>query len=213
MQDLLEKISAVAARAEALEQQLADPAVAANPSEYGRIAKELAALRPASQAAADYARTLREAEEAHSMLEDPDGDVRDMAGAELEELTRVREDLEGQIRLLLLPRDPNDAKNAILEIRAGTGGDEASLFALDLFRMYQRFAEKSGWKVELLSTSDSPAGGLKEGIFCLRGEQVFQRTQHGSYLHLFDRNRLYARKGEQLGRQPFGPVGRLPRHA
>jgi len=187
MQDLLEKISAVAARAEALEQQLADPAVAANPSEYGRIAKELAALRPASQAAADYARTLREAEEAHSMLEDPDGDVRDMAGAELEELTRVREDLEGQIRLLLLPRDPNDAKNAILEIRAGTGGDEASLFALDLFRMYQRFAEKSGWKVELLSTSDSPAGGLKEGIFCLRGEQVFQRLKYERGVHRVQR--------------------------
>jgi len=187
MQDLLEKISAVAARAEALEQQLADPAVAANPSEYGRIAKELAGLRPASQAAADYARTLREAEEAHSMLEDPDGDVRDMAGAELEELTRVREDLEGQIRLLLLPRDPNDAKNAILEIRAGTGGDEASLFALDLFRMYQRFAEKSGWKVELLSTSDSPAGGLKEGIFCLRGEQVFQRLKYERGVHRVQR--------------------------
>lgn len=187
MQDLLEKISAVAARAEALEQQLADPAVAANPTEYGRVAKELAALRPASRVAADYARTLREVEEARSMLEEQDAELRAMAEAELQELTGAREALEQQIRLLLLPRDPNDAKNAILEIRAGTGGDEASLFALDLFRMYQRFAEKSGWKVELLSTSDSPAGGLKEGIVCLRGDQVFQRLKYERGVHRVQR--------------------------
>ena len=187
MQDLLEKISAVAARAEALEQQLADPAVAANPKEYARIAKELAALRPASRAAADYARTLREVEDARSMLEEQDAELRAMAEAELLKLTRAQETIEQQIRLLLLPRDPNDAKNAILEIRAGTGGDEASLFALDLFRMYQRFAEKNGWKVELLSTSDSPAGGLKEGIVCLRGDQVFQRLKYERGVHRVQR--------------------------
>ena len=187
MQDLLDKITAVAARAEALEQQLADPAVAANPSEYGRIAKELAALRPASTAASAYARTLREIEETRVLLEGEEAELRVLAEAEIETLTRTREDLEQEIRMLLLPRDPNDAKNAILEVRAGTGGDEASLFALDLFRMYQRFAEKNGWRVELLSTSESPAGGLKEGIVCLRGEQVFQRLKYERGVHRVQR--------------------------
>ena len=187
MQDLLDKISAVAARAEALEQQLADPAIASNPPEYGRIAKELAALRPASTAASVYARTLREIEETRVLLESDEAELRALAEAEIETLTHTREDLEGEIRLLLLPRDPNDAKNAILEVRAGTGGDEASLFALDLFRMYQRFAEKHRWRVELLSISESPAGGLKEGIVCLRGEQVFQRLKYERGVHRVQR--------------------------
>ena len=187
MQDLLDKITAVAARAEGLEQQLADPAIAANPPEYGRIAKELAALRPASTAASAYARTLHEIEETQVLLEGDEAELRALAEAEIEVLTHTREALEQEIRLLLLPRDPNDAKNAILEIRAGTGGDEASLFALDLFRMYQRFAEKNRWRVELLSTSESPAGGLKEGIVCLRGEQVFQRLKYERGVHRVQR--------------------------
>ena len=187
MQDLLDKITAVAARAEGLEQQLADPAIAANPPEYGRIAKELAALRPASTAASAYARTLHEIEETQVLLEGDEAELRALAEAEIEALTHTREALEQEIRLLLLPRDPNDAKNAILEIRAGTGGDEASLFALDLFRMYQRFAEKNRWRVELLSTSESPAGGLKEGIVCLRGEQVFQRLKYERGVHRVQR--------------------------
>ena len=121
------------------------------------------------------------------LLEGEEAELRVLAEAEIETLTRTREDLEQEIRMLLLPRDPNDAKNAILEVRAGTGGDEASLFALDLFRMYQRFAEKNGWRVELRSTSESPAGGLKEGIVCLRGEQVFQRLKFERGVHRVQR--------------------------
>ena len=123
MSDLLEKISAFADRAGRLEQSLGDPAVAANPGEYSRIAKELAGLRRAAEAATAYRAVLREIEDARGMLEDSDAEVRELAGAELEALEARRETLEQEIRQLLIPRDPNDEKNAIVEIRAGTGGD------------------------------------------------------------------------------------------
>jgi peptide chain release factor 1 len=157
------------------------------PSEYGRIAKELAGLRPAAAAAAVYRTVLREIEEARGMLEDSDAEVRELAEAELEALEARRETLEHEIQLLLIPRDPNDEKNAIVEIRAGTGGDEAALFAMDLFRMYCRYAEKRGWKVEPLSTSESDAGGLKEVIASVIGDQVFHRLKHERGVHRVQR--------------------------
>jgi peptide chain release factor 1 len=164
MQNLLDKISAVAERAAQLEGRLAEPEIAANPAEYGPIAKELAALRPAADAAASYRKLLGEIDGARGMLDEDDPELRELAEAELGELKAQQESLELEIRRLLLPRDPNDEKNAIVEIRAGTGGDEAALFAMDLFRMYNRYAEKRGWKVEPLSMSESGVGGLKEVI-------------------------------------------------
>jgi peptide chain release factor 1 len=113
--------------------------------------------------------------------------MRELAEVELAELSSRRETLEEQIRVLLLPRDPNDEKNAIVEIRAGTGGDEAALFALDLFRMYSRYAERHGWKVEPLDMSQSDAGGLKEVIANFRGDQVFQRLKHERGVHRVQR--------------------------
>jgi peptide chain release factor 1 len=187
MSDLLKKISAFADRAGRLEQSLGDPAIAANPSEYGRIAKELAGLRPAAEAAVAYRTVLREIEDARGMLEDSDAEVRDLAEGELEALEARRETLEQEIRQLLIPRDPNDEKNAIVEIRAGTGGDEAALFAMDLFRMYCRYAEKRGWKVEPLSTSESDVGGLKEVIASVTGDQVFHRLKHERGVHRVQR--------------------------
>jgi peptide chain release factor 1 len=128
-----------------------------------------------------------EIEEARGMLEDSDAEVRELAEAELEALEARRETLEHEIQLLLIPRDPNDEKNAIVEIRAGTGGDEAALFAMDLFRMYCRYAEKRGWKVEPLSTSESDAGGLKEVIASVIGDQVFHRLKHERGVHRVQR--------------------------
>jgi peptide chain release factor 1 len=187
MQNLLDKISAVAERAAQLEGRLAEPEIAANPAEYGPIAKELAALRPAADAAASYRKLLGEIDGARGMLDEDDPELRELAEAELGELKAQQESLELEIRRLLLPRDPNDEKNAIVEIRAGTGGDEAALFAMDLFRMYNRYAEKRGWKVEPLSMSESGVGGLKEVIASFRGDQVFQRLKHERGVHRVQR--------------------------
>jgi peptide chain release factor 1 len=187
MSELLSKIQAFADRAAQLEERLAEPAVAANPVEYAKLAKELSGLRPAANAAAEYRKLLADLEGAKAMLADGDADLRELARGEVAELEPRREALEQQIRLLLIPRDPNDEKNAILEIRAGTGGTEAALFAHDLFRMYGRYAERRGWKVEPLSVSESEAGGLKEVIASVSGEQVFHRLKHERGVHRVQR--------------------------
>ncbi|MGH0031546.1 MAG: peptide chain release factor 1 [Myxococcota bacterium] len=184
---MLEKIQAYAERARKLEEQLAQPEIASNPTEYGKLAKELSGLRPAAAAAAEYAKLLDGIRDAEAMLEDPDEEVQELAKAELEELRARQPDLEQEIRVLLLPRDPNDDKNAILEIRAGTGGEEAALFALDLFRMYSRYAEAQKWKVEPLSMSESDTGGLKEVIASVSGENVFHRLKHERGVHRVQR--------------------------
>jgi peptide chain release factor 1 len=151
MSDLLDQIQAFADRARELEERLGTPEVASNPTEYGKLAKELSRLRPAAAAAATYRKLLADLEGAEAMLEETDEELSEMARAEIEELRPRRAELEDEIRLLLQPRDPNDEKNAILEIRAGTGGAEAALFAMDLFRMYSRYAERNGWTVDPLA--------------------------------------------------------------
>jgi peptide chain release factor 1 len=187
MSELLPKIEVFADRAAQLEERLAEPAVASNPAEYAKLAKELSGLRPAAQAAAEYRKLLSDLEGAQAMLDDGDEDLRELAKGEIAELEPRRAELEKQIRLLLVPRDPNDDKNAILEIRAGTGGTEAALFAHDLFRMYGRYAERRGWKVEPLSLSESEAGGVKEVIAAVSGDQVFHRLKHERGVHRVQR--------------------------
>ena len=187
MSDLLPKIQAFADRAAQLELRLAEPGVAANPAEYAKLAKELSGLRPAANAAAGYRKLLSDLEGAQAMLTDGDADLRELAKSEIAELEPRRAELEQQIKLLLIPRDPNDEKNAILEIRAGTGGTEAALFAHDLFRMYGRYAERRGWKVEPLSLSESEAGGVKEVIAAVSGDQVFHRLKHERGVHRVQR--------------------------
>ncbi|HEY5657955.1 MAG TPA: peptide chain release factor 1 [Myxococcota bacterium] len=187
MSDLLEKIATFAAKAARLEQSLADPQIAASPARYGPIARELAALRPAAETAVAYRKLLEEIEGARSMLSDGDEEMRALAETELEALEERRDALEQAIHLLLLPRDPNDEKNAILEVRAATGGEEAALFATDLFRMYCRYAEKHGWKVEPLSMSESGVGGIKEAIASVSGDQVFHRLKYERGVHRVQR--------------------------
>ena len=184
---LLDKISAFADRAKQLEKKLADPQVAANPTEYAKHAKELSRVRPAADAAAVFGRVLGEIDEARAMLSDSDAEVRELAQVELLELEARRDALEEEVRLLLVPRDPNDEKNAIVEVRAGTGGDEAALFAMDLFRMYSRYAEKQGWTLEPISFSESGMGGLKEAIVSVRGDQVFHRLKYERGVHRVQR--------------------------
>jgi len=187
LSDLLDRIASFEEHAARLEARLADPALAAQPGEYGRVAKELKALRPLVDAAARYRATLGEIDGARALLADPDAEVSALARAELEPLEGRRAELEREIRRELVPRDPNDDKNVILEIRAGAGGDEAALFANDLFRMYGRYAERRGWDVELLSLSRTEGGGLKEGIASVSGDRVWSRLKYERGVHRVQR--------------------------
>ena len=187
MSDLLDKIAVFEKHARQLEEQLADPNLARDRNAYAEVARELAGLRAIVEAGASYRSTLSEIADAESMLKDPDPEMAQMARAELESLGQRQAELESQLRLLLVPRDPNDEKNAILEIRAGTGGDEAALFAGDIFRMYARYAERRGWKVEPLSVSESDGGGVKEMIATVSGDRVFSRLKHERGVHRVQR--------------------------
>jgi peptide chain release factor 1 len=187
MSDLLDKLAPFEQRFAQLEETLADPAVASSPGEYAAAAKEHAALRPLLEAAVAYRATRAELAELASMLEDPDEEVRDLARSEREGLTQRAAELEREIRLLLVPRDPNDSKNAILEIRAGTGGDEAALFAADLFRMYTRYAERYGWKVEPISLSQTDGGGIREVIANVTGKDIYSRLKYERGVHRVQR--------------------------
>ncbi len=187
MSDLLERVSVFEAKAGRLEETLADPAVASSPSEYASIAKELSRIRPVAQAGSRYRRILEEIENARGMLDDDDSEVRELAAAELTDLEEQQDAIERAIRLLLRPKDPNAEKNAILEVRAGTGGDEAALFAGDLFRMYTRYAEARGWKIEPLSISQTEGGGIREVIVNITGKEVFGRLRYECGVHRVQR--------------------------
>lgn len=187
MSDLSDRTSEIEARARALEERLSDPALASQPGEYAKVGKQLGALRPVLEAARRWRQTVCELEDARLLLDEADAELRELAGAEIERLAAERDALETRIKELLLPRDPNDDKDVILEIRAGTGGDEAALFAADLFRMYSRYAETRGWKVEPLSVSEGAAGGVKEVIASIGGERVWSRMKYERGVHRVQR--------------------------
>ena len=187
MSELLNRLAPFEQRFAELEEKLADPAVAGSPAEYAEVAKEHAALRSIVRAAVTYRETLAEEGDARSMLDDPDEGVRKLARAEIDELEQKRAELEQEIRVLLVPKDPNDAKNAILEIRAGTGGEEAALFASDLFRMYTRYAERYGWKVDPLSLSQTDGGGVREVIANISGKDIYSRLKYERGVHRVQR--------------------------
>jgi len=187
MSGLLESISGFEDRARRLEQRLADPAVASAPGEYAQVAKQLAGLRPLIDASSRYRAALAHSEDARALVEDPDPEVSELARAELAGLAGQIAAVEQELRLLLVPKDPNDEKNVMLEIRAGTGGDEAALFAADLLRMYTRYAERHGWKFEPFSISHSTGGGVKEAIAAISGDRVYSRLKYERGVHRVQR--------------------------
>jgi peptide chain release factor 1 len=168
---------------------LSDPALLSNPQKYRETTKERAELEPLVRKYDDYRKVRQHIRESEAILADKNSDpeLRGLAEAELKELSEKAQKLEGELKLLLLPKDPRDEKNVILEIRAGAGGDESSLFAQDLFRMYSRFAEANGWKLEVLETSQSPIGGFKEIIAGIRGKNVFSSLKYESGVHRVQR--------------------------
>jgi peptide chain release factor 1 len=187
MSALLESISVFEDRARRLEQRLADPELVGAPGEYAQVAKELASLRPLLEAGARYRALLAQLEDARALVADPDPEVSELARSELAGLESRASALERELHLLLVPKDPNDEKNVMLEIRAGTGGDEAALFAADLLRMYTRYAERRGWKLEPLSLSQSAGGGVKEAVVAISGDRVYSRLKYERGVHRVQR--------------------------
>lgn len=182
---MLDKIEELERRFQELEALLSDPAIIGNQPEFRKLSREHADLSPLVDVYRRYRKVMEEMEENRELLADPE--MRDMAEEELNSLEEEKTRLDSEIRLLLLPKDPNDSRNVILEIRAGTGGDESALFSGDLFRMYSRFAEKNRWRVEMLSASESERGGYKEVIASIEGQDVYAKLKYESGTHRVQR--------------------------
>ncbi len=185
---MLEKLIKVEERYEELTRLMADPEMASDYERVTEYAIERAELEDVVTVYRTYKRATDELEETRALLaEDLDPDLQELAEAEVVELEAQLEELQSQLRQLVLPRDPRDTRNVIIEIRAGAGGDEAGLFAADLYRMYTRYAEQRGWKTELLSGHSTGIGGFKEVIFDVRGQGAFSRLKFESGVHRVQR--------------------------
>jgi peptide chain release factor 1 len=185
---MLEKLETISENFKELTEKLSDPATIANQSEFQKLAKRRAELEPVVEAYAAYRQKLDSLEGARNMLEtEKDPEMREMAEMEIEELEPQIQKMEAELKLLLIPKDEDDSKNTIIEIRAGTGGEEAALFAADLYRMYSRYAERQGWKTELMSMNDTGIGGIKEVSFSVQGNGVFGKLKFESGVHRVQR--------------------------
>ncbi len=184
---MFERLEQIEARFQDLGQQMADPEVLGDHEKYQKIAKQHRELEPVVDKFREYRQVKTGIADARAMLAEPDPEIRAMAQEELAQLEEREPKIEEDLKLLLLPKDPNDEKNVVVEIRAGTGGDEASLFAAEIFRMYTRFAEQHRWKVEVLSSSESSVGGLKEVIAIIEGDRVYSQMKYESGVHRVQR--------------------------
>lgn len=185
---MFEKLKEVEKRYEQIQQSLMEPGVANNQERYRSLMKEMAGLEDVVTAFRQLKKVRTDIEGNKQILEtESDEELRSMAKEELSELEKQHEKLEADLKILLLPKDPNDDKNIILEIRAGAGGDEASLFANELFRSYSHFASAQGWRVELLSMSEGNVGGVKEVIASITGDKVYSMLKYESGVHRVQR--------------------------
>ena len=185
---MLEKLSEIEDRFEAVLAELGNPEVVSDLDKYTKLAKEQSELAPLVDKIREYKSVLKKIEDDEELLsEDIEIELREMAELELKELRENMEQLEGKIKLMLIPKDPMDEKNIIMEIRAGTGGDEAGLFAGDLFRMYSRFAERTNWKLEILNSNPQGIGGFKEIVFGISGRDVYSRLKFEGGVHRVQR--------------------------
>jgi peptide chain release factor 1 len=188
MSTLIDKLDLVESRHNEVTLRLSDPTVLADPSEYQRLARLHAELTPVVEEYGRLKRLQRELEEARGLLRETiDPEMQGLVEAELHSLTERREALEAALQLLLLPKDPADERNIILEIRAGAGGDEAALFAAELLRTYTRYAEGQRWKIEMISSNVTGIGGVKEAILSVEGRGVYSRLKYESGVHRVQR--------------------------
>ena len=184
---MFDKLSAIEERYEKLMALVSDAAVQADPAEYRTYSKALVDIQPLVETFREYRSALTEIAQVQELADSSEGDMRDLAHQELRTLEARRDTLLTAIKTLLVPKDPNDEKNVVLEIRAGTGGEEAALFAADLFRMYHKFAERQGWRLEVLSANETGVGGLRESIALVEGRQVYSRLKYESGVHRVQR--------------------------
>jgi peptide chain release factor 1 len=183
----LDKLEQTEVRFEELTRQLADPAVIQDGDQYRKAAKARSEIEEIVDRYREWKRASHELRDARAMMNETDPELKQMATDEIARLEPEVTRIEAAIKVLLLPRDPNDEKNVVLEIRAGTGGDEATLFAAEIFRMYLRYAESQHWRVEITSSSESSVGGLKEVIALVSGEKVFSKLKYESGVHRVQR--------------------------
>ena len=181
------KLEEVEDRYKELERILSDPKVVSDNNEFRKITKEHSDKYDIVDNYRKYKDVIKQIEDNKELLDDPDDDIKSMAKEELGVLAEKKTDIEEKLKVLLLPKDPNDEKNVMLEIRAGTGGEEAALFAADLFRMYGKYAERRGWKVEVLSSSFTGTGGFKEVIAMITGKGAYSRLKYESGVHRVQR--------------------------
>ena len=185
--NLGEKLAEVEQRYQTLEQQLSSAEVIANTQAYAKLAKEHAELGRVVTCFRQWRKIGQEIDDSQALLDDPDPEVQDLAREELDSLHQSHTELEQQLRVLLLPTDPLDEKNVLLEIRAGTGGEEASLFAADLCRMYTRYAEQKNWRMEVMSSSPTGLGGFKEIVTLIEGDNAYSRLKFEGGVHRVQR--------------------------
>ena len=185
---LTEKLDQLDSRYEEMTQQLSSPELVGDSARFQRIAKQHAELEEIVVKHREYKQIQKDLAGAHQLfLEADDAEMKQMAHEEEKVLAARKETVERELKLLLLPKDPNDEKSVLIEIRAGTGGDEAALFAAELFRMYSRFAETQGWKVEILESSPSSLGGMKEVVAAIQGNKVYSKLKYESGVHRVQR--------------------------
>jgi len=182
---MFDKLASEETRYEQLMAEMADPSVQSDNARFRENSKALAEIQPLVEHFRKYKDVVERIAATQELLSDPD--MRDLALEEMTELEASRDELLAEIKVLMVPKDPNDAKNVVLEIRQGTGGDEAGLFAADLFRMYSRYAERQGWRLEVLNLSDNGAGGIKEVIALIEGQRVYSRLKYESGVHRVQR--------------------------
>src|ERR1041384_5559028 len=182
-----QKLNQLEKRYEELSQQMADPVVITDGDRYRKVTKEQSELSDVVAKYREWKKATDALSQARLMLQEKDPELRAMAEEEVTHLDPEVAEIEEQLKVLLLPKDPLDEKNVVLEIRAGTGGDEATLFASEIFRMYTRYAEGNKWRVEVTSVSDSAVGGLKEVIALISGDKVYSRLKYESGVHRVQR--------------------------
>src|SRR5215216_4984156 len=185
---MLDKLEQIEARYEALTEELSQPEVYSDPANYAKLNKQHRGMGEMVTKYREWKQIKSELSGAKELFDlSDDEEMREMARSEMADLDARRAEVEGELRVLLLPKDPNDEKNVILEIRAGTGGDEATLFAAEIMRMYTRYAERQKWRVQVLDASESGIGGIKEAILLIEGDKVFSKLKHESGVHRVQR--------------------------
>src|SRR5438128_809259 len=185
---MLEKLAQIETRYEELTNELSSPELLSNPAAYAKAAKQHRTLGEVAEKYRAWKSLNEELSGARDLAETAeDAEMRELARVEVETLQAQLEQTENDLKLLLVPQDPNDEKNVILEVRAGTGGDEATLFASEMLRMYARYAERQGWRMEILDASESGIGGVKEAVALIEGEKVYSKLKHESGVHRVQR--------------------------